>query len=332
MGSLEFISFSDYHYHEWNQFNKDDYRLVKNEEFLLSLIKKSHKHKVPILFSGDFFHSPEGLNTKVIYRIMKFFNKAIKKYPKFVIVGIDGNHDTPYELKDYKEQPSLFMALSYAFSDNIKCINFGSYKHGSFTIYGIPYLVHNIGFKKVYDKIVNDGEKGKKILLIHTNLLGAMDPSGYKVKEMEGIPTNMGTFFRPFDLVLSGHLHKHDNLHKGKVISVGAPSQQRKSDMGYTMGYLEIYSTPNKEVLDIKTVPSNLPIFMTYRKAEEVKEDGNFWVKLPEEKKLLVREKGNFNPRSSKVKLAKEYCKNNNIKSKKKLKELIKVLQKTEEE
>lgn len=323
---LNFLVVSDIHYNDWNQFNKDDYRLKKTEEFLGKLISRSHKEGIPLLIPGDFFHTPSGLSTKVFFRINRLLSSAFRDYPKALLIGIDGNHDTDYELRDYQIAPSLFKGLSYAYPNNIKCINFNSYSFGDFKIYGIPYLAHNLGFKKTYDRFTNDGYKGKRILLIHTDLLGAKDPSGYEVKEMSGIPRNMGKFFKPFDLVFCGHIHRHGDLYKGKVFSVGAPNQQRKSDVGCVMGYLEV-----NHKLKVNLVPSNLPEFRLYHEGEDPKDDGNFWVKLPSEKKLLKREKGDFRVDQSRVKLAKRYCKKNGISSKKKVKALINVLNKADE-
>lgn len=321
-----FLVTSDIHYNDWNQFNKDDYRLKKTEDYLETLIKRSHKESIPILIPGDFFHTPSGLSTKVFFRVNRFLSNVFWKFPKALLVGIDGNHDTDYELKDYREEPSLFLGLSYAYPDNIKCINFTYHKIKDYRIYGIPYLPHNLGFKKIYDRFVNDGYNGKKILLIHTDLLGAKDPSGYEVKDMQGIPTNIGKFFKPFKLVLCGHIHRHGDLHKGRIFSVGAPNQQRKSDVGCTMGYLEIDKN-----LKVKVIPSGLPEFRLYHEGDIVEDDGNFWVKLPQEKKALKREKGKFRVDESKVKLAKRYCKKNGIVSKKKIKVLVKVLNKVDE-
>ena len=327
MAKLLFLVTSDLHYHDWNKFNADDYRLKATEKYLKSLIKISHKNRIPILFGGDFSHTPEGLTTKVIFRLLAFLRGVCDEYPNFLMLGIDGNHDTSYELSQYKpETPTLFKALSFAFPKNIISINFTHYQHYDIRVYGIPYLVHNMGFKKTYQQMINDGYKGDKVLLIHTNLLGAMDPSGFRVKEMDGIPNNMGKFFSPFRLVLSGHIHKHADLYKGRIFSIGAPNQQRQSDLGCDMGYMEIYDD-----FSTKLVSSRMPEFKLYRKDSDIKDDGNFWVKIPEEKNLMKREKGVFTVNTSRVKLAKKYCRKNNIKSKRRIRELVKVLHKSDE-
>jgi DNA repair exonuclease SbcCD nuclease subunit len=69
-------------------------------------------------------------------------------------------------------------------------------------------------------------------------LPGATDPSGYAVEEVQGIKGYK--FAKQFDLVTAGHIHKPQKL-APNVYMLGAPYQQRSSDIDTDMGYWEYH-------------------------------------------------------------------------------------------
>jgi len=305
------IASSDWHYHNWKQFNENGERLTVTKKVILKLFEEAHLKKVPILFSGDLFHTPDGLSDEVFYSVMDFFKGLQDLFNDVRVLGISGNHDGKI---------SMYKAISRAF-DNFICIDNGVEYINNIPIIGIPYIKRNKG---LVDKIEKAKEFGGGILLLHTELYGAPDPSGYTV-EPQNLPRNLNALFKAFDLVLSGHIHKHTKV-CDNVYMVGAPNQQRKSDAGCKMGYLKIYSD-----FSVKFVDLGMPEFKYYNEGEKRENTDDFWIEIPKPKKLKKSSEASFKPNMDKTKMAKKYANETGIKSPKKVNALIKILNKTEE-
>lgn len=329
MKDLIAIATSDWHLNEWKQFNKDDVRSSVSDGFVEELCKQSHTLKVPILFSGDLFHTPGGLTNSIIDHHNALFRMLEDKYPGARIIGISGNHDMAETSIVGKEKKTYMKSFSKAFPKLFTCIDETYLRLPMFTVYGIPYLTHNRGFTDIVEDLKTLTEKTNndpKILLIHTHLYGAKDPSGYEVDEVPNIPRNLGKLFKGFDLVLAGHIHKHAKLWKEKVLMVGAPYQQRASDSGTKMGYLDIYSD-----MTFKFRKYKAPEFIYYNEGERPDDDYNYLIEVPKPTKKRKELENTFKGNASKESLAKEYFKTKNIKNKRRLNLLIDVLNKAEE-
>lgn len=314
------IAFSDLHLNDWKQFNKNDRRIIVSDQFLLQMFQMSEELEVPALFTGDLFHTDQSLSNKILGHYMEFFEKAKNIYPKARVIGITGNHDS---YKGY----SYMRSFSYPYSPLLNCIDDDFVQINNDTVViGIPYLKNNKGFNDRIEKFSKDLNEYRKILLIHTNLYGAKDPNGYEIDEVPGIPRNLGKYFKSFDLVLAGHIHKHDKLWGEKVYMIGAPFQQRSSDNNTDMGYLVIY-----EDLTIKFIPYEAPGFTYYNEGEPEPDDDNYHIMIP---KVFTKTNGDSKGFSNSLKkdvLAREYFKVNELKNKKRLRLLIDILNKTEE-
>lgn len=307
---------SDLHFHDWKQFNEQDERTQVTINVLAHLMFLSDQDDVPIIMPGDLFHTPKGLTTKTLVMFMTFMNTAIEAYPRAKVIGITGNHDGDINY-------SLWYAMCKAFptmllnADNSR-VELGKDIH----VYGLPYRRRNNG---LVDAIKAAGKMdGKKILLLHTELYGAPDPSGYDLNP-QNFPRESLALFKAFNLVLAGHVHKHTKVKKN-VYMVGAPNQQRKSDAGCEMGYLEIYDDFSVEFMKMDN-----PEFRFYKEGEEHEDTNDFWVEIPKPKKMRKNSEAEFKATMDKTKMAKQYAKETGIKSKRRIKALIDILEQTDD-
>lgn len=324
MKKLIAIASSDWHLNDWSQFNHNERRVKVSDKFITDMLIISHTEMVPILFPGDMFHTPAALTNYLIEHYNTFFSEASKKYPNARIIGITGNHDESEVNSKGTEFKSHFNSYALAFPNLITCIDHKSIylKEQGISVCGIPYIKHNKGFIEALESFKN--VKDPKILLIHTNLYGAKDPSGYEIDEVPNIPRNLGKTFKDFKLVLAGHIHKHEKLWKEKVIMVGAPYQQRVSDSGTKMGYLEIYDDFSTEF-----VSYDAPEFKYYNEGEPLPNDYDFFIEIPNPVKSKEKEIKTFNNITDKTLLAKKYFKVKGIKNKRRLNILIELLNKS---
>lgn len=306
--------FSDLHIHNYNQYNPDSRRLHLKFDIIGELVKL----EVPILFCGDFFHEDQQITNKVLDECSKRLpNMFGERSPLY---GISGNHDMSDTNSTKLKSPSLFSSICRLIP-NMFDIDFNKVVlRRGINVYGLPYLSYNIGFKD-YIKNLNVNPGDKNILLIHTDLHGAKDTDGRLINSVDNIDKDMVDFFDKFDLVLSGHIHKPQIINP-KLIMVGAPDQQRKSDMGGKFGFWELYSDMTYEFVRLK-----FPEFREYDPAKDKTDDFHYWVPINSDKQddIFFEEKRFTNNVSRNI-LAKRYCNEKGIKDKKKIKALKEVL------
>lgn len=316
------LAFSDLHLNQWAKFNTNGNRTDSHFLILDLIFRKALKLKVPILFGGDFIHTPESLDMNLLIQMGKVLDKYSNE-PKLQVYGISGNHEIPNTNTYDKRSDSFLTVLSLQYHW-FHCIDWKSISWDKFVIHGIPYLDHNIGLKKALKEI--NVVKGKKnILLLHTDYEGAKDTDGREVASVENLDR---TLLRKFDLVLCGHIHKHQKLDK-RVYMIGAPLQQRFTDQGNRMGYLEIYSDMSVNFVRIKDMPK----FITVESEKDIKEDGNYYRVISTEPILDSQKKEKVIKKDfSKEKIAKKYLKIKGIKDKEKKQLLLDVLRKASEE
>jgi len=307
---------SDLHFHDWKQFNEQDQRTQVTINVLANLMFLSDQDDVPILMPGDLFHTPKGLTTKTLVKFMTFMDTARESYPRAKVVGITGNHDGDINY-------SLWYAMSKAFPGMLlNADNWGWLINEDTHVYGLPYRRRNTG---LVDAIKSMGQNdGKKILLLHTELYGAPDPSGYGLVP-QNFPRESLALFKAFDLVLAGHVHKHTKVKKN-VYMVGAPNQQRKSDAGCDMGYLEIYNDFSVEFIKLDN-----PEFRFYKEGKEHEDTEDFWIEIPKPKKMKKNSEAEFGATMDKTKMAQQYAKETGLKSKRRIRALIEILNQTDD-
>lgn len=230
---IKFITASDFHFEDWGQFNKDGRRITAHLRIWSQLEAICVKHNVPLLVPGDFFNNPKHLSNRLLNEVLPVIAK-----PKMKVFGIDGNHDQD-GISTPTQTPYGYLNMLCGLSDKWVNCNFQMKRAEGLYIHGIPYLTHNIGFVEAIKKIqFRPGHKN--ILMIHTDLPGALDTAGREVGSAEGISAQYSKLFKRFDLVLAGHIHKPQQL-ASNVIMVGANLQQNRGDRNCEFGYWIIY-------------------------------------------------------------------------------------------
>lgn len=314
-----FIAFSDIHIEDWKRYSIDHSRLNHNHKIIRRIVNLSIKYgKIPVLFCGDLFDNPKYLTNLVM-------NKAFLWLREFYAHGIEvfciaGNHDQSEKNVLGHESPNYISLVSLVYPSfqniNYKQIHYG----GKYTLHGIPYQTNNQGFDEAIGYAVDFmdsksiGAKGKHILMIHRDIPGARDSNG-RVVGVDSEFLKLNKYFKKFDLVLCGHIHKPQKL-RSNVLMLGATHQQRISDAGTKMGCWKIYPD-----MTWKFVPLNMPEF-TF---DEENKEGNFFIEKPIEIKDLPESVKVFNTNDP-VKLAKAYMKAKGLKSRSKRKLLIEYL------
>jgi len=297
------------------------------------IVKAALKHKVPILFTGDIGQSDKHLPNQVFVYMMSYFGglDRIGDSSDLHILGVNGNHDQPESSSIEGGIPEgYFTGLMRAFPNICTCIDM-RHRHlegaNGVRVWGIPYLSDDRGFKEYIKKVrleIKKTKRYKHILLYHGDLPGAKDTDNREVGS--SLLTDY-SLFKGFDLVIAGHIHKYQVLHKN-VIIVGSITHQRRTDMGCKMGYVIIYNDLSHKFVPLKGYPE----FKEYDPdTEKPTNDTDFWIPIKkveveegtgEEKKTL-----NINNR---VRIVKTYCKKNNIASKRKVKTIIRLIKETD--
>lgn len=319
MKKVAFVAFSDIQIEAWKKFSKGDSRLHDNGRIIQRIIKLCLKYNCPALFAGDLYDNPKQLSNKVLHYSFKWFSKLRDKNIK--LYTIHGNHDqsekNTVDHTSYNYLNLLATAFPNIYPQSEKPTDLGQY-----IITGVDFLSDNAGLENQVRKIQRSLKafpNKKKILLIHSDLPGAIDTSGREVGS-SNISPMLKKLFRGFDLVLCGHIHKPQRM-RSNILILGATHQQRISDSGTKMGCWLIYEDLTYKFVDLK-----MPEFKFIKPGQERPDNYHFYIE--EQPKLKIKtskDLASFNTKDP-IKLVKAYMKVNNIKSKAKRELLINYL------
>ena len=328
------LAISDIHINDWppliyNNYEYPQDRLYQSLRVLDLISNNAHNLDVPILFAGDLFHKPKNLPNKVINEFINYYRLYLEdRGVKFI--AISGNHDQ--DSQNFLDRGNRANSYINAFSKVFKtliCIDESSYTNKNFIVCGIPYLTYNSGFKRCLERLkqVVSQENKLKILLIHTDLPGAKGIYGNEIGEHRNIPDNLNEFFKPFDLVLDGHIHLPQKITKNIQI-LGAPYQQNSGEMGIKMGYWEVYLDGSLKFKNL-----DLPQYKYWDFKKGLPTD-KYHIYIPKKDSLKIKheEENNnsqFDISKSRKSIAKNYLKKKGIKSKMKKRALIGILKKS---
>jgi len=319
----------DIHLNDWNQFNMDFRRTDMTIQYLDNLLSLSARYGVPILNTGDFWHTPEHLTTKLMHHVMPQLKSLDSDIANILesIWGISGNHEMP-QINSINNQrsPSLWEVSSVLFPNLFHNLDFTSkeFKAHNMVVYGLPYIDHNVGFVDYVKGLKLDKSKFN-VLLVHTDLHGAKDPSGRIVNTTENIYRQMRMVFKKFDVVAAGHIHKPQKLGKN-IYMIGSPDQQRRSDAGCQMGYWVLYDDAT-----MRFQPWEAPQFKFYREGEEPEDDYNYWTMVPKPRAIENKKGVQIKDTQDRISVGKSYCKAKKVKSKAKKEALASLLKETED-
>lgn len=316
------LAFSDLHLNIWGKFNKDNKRTLEGFRVLFTLFEKAKSLNIPVLFGGDLFHKPESLDQDLF--LIYLSESTIIEQLEVEAYGIDGNHDQKNTNTYYNKTSGW---LSLIGKNLFKSLNWGSVlispkgsKH-KFRVFGVPYLDGDRGLSEYLGKFKpNKGEKN--ILLLHTTYPGSRDTDGREVEASSNLNINT---LNKFDLVLCGHIHKPQRISK-KVYMLGAPIQQRRTDMNCKMGYWILYDDLSMKFFELKGFPK----FIDVESEAEIKDDGNYYTIIPQKSSETKVTTHKITKKLSKQSLARRYMREKGIKDKAKKELLIDILKKTE--
>lgn len=323
------ISFADLHLHKFkDQATSPAYRerLVWSMKALKRICDRAEELNVPVLFNGDLFHDPAELESEVSSLAQMFFSRH-----KGIFFAISGNHDLSQKNTLVNTSPTHLNSFTQ-YANFIKLDN-TSVQTKSLYLTGIPYynaeedLIKRI--KEEKENIKALPRKGLKILMLHNDMPGAVNPMGESVKGCK-IPKDLDKFFKPWDLVLCGHIHKPQKL-SGKVYMLGSPIQQNFGDEDCDMGYWEIYSNGKMKFVHLEEFPKFVRIAQgLYDEAiDQLASEGRLYdyVKpIPEEGDEKGEDTSDYGVTKSRTELARAYCRDRGIKDKKKIRKLIECL------
>ena len=318
------LAASDFHIHKFRNFNTGNSRLKNCVRVLKVLSKRCHSLGVPLLFAGDWYHTPDHVENETHSMAMNTYDRYFEQRG-INVYAISGNHDMNQRNGVDHRSPSHLEA--YQIFKTFHLIDCKVSVTDDFIIQGIPYMNNDQDLKHWIN--LHSANKGllKKdrpsILLVHTDLPGAKTPEGFEVRETEHIPQDL-SIFKPFTLVIAGHIHKPQILGTNAIMC-GSPIHQNLGDEGIDMGYWEVWDDGYD--LTVKFVP--LKKFPQFKRGAD-NGDGNFWV---QQEVALVDEEielGEFAINKTRKKLASLYLKRKGIVSPAKRRALIQVLNQAE--
>lgn len=239
---MKIILYSDLHIH-------NHHKLMVNSETalgVLSYIKEyAQDHNIEkIISAGDFFHTKA--RTYAPHVIQSWLEiKEIKKagIEHYMLIG---NHDMA--------NPNTTMnSILFVFSDYAKIIPDYYFFDTDTTRF------HLLSYTNTHFDNFHLDEDKYNVLIGHLDIIGFQMSNGFSA--VSGFSMDS---FDKFDLVISGHYHKHQQ--KGNIIYIGSPYQTSFSERDQKKGFLvlddetlewefiESPEAPKYEVLTIDTI------------------------------------------------------------------------------
>lgn len=316
------LATSDWHIHNFKAFNKDGSRLIWGLAAAAYIAKKAHEAGVPVLFTGDLFHNPKEVENETIARTLDmYYHFYEKKGVKFY--AISGNHDLSEKNSIEHRSPTYLDSFKHfkTFHNIDNCYK-QVYPH--LYIAGVPYMNNDLDLKKMVKELSSKVHKDSgvlKILMIHTDLPGAVTNSGFEVGETEHISLDL---FKRFNLTLAGHIHKKQKLGKN-VYMLGNPIHQDVGDVGNKCGYWKVY---DDGTMGFKQMIS-FPQFIRLKKGQTPFNDKDYFIPYLESLVEEDSQEQKFSLNYSRTRLAKEYCRIKHT-PRRRVKALIKILNSVE--
>lgn len=286
-GINKLIICSDLHIYDWPEHNQELRRTKALLSWFRDLVVKAHENHSRVLFCGDLFHDPHKMSNRLWEVVQEVFKAINRLVGPGTVLAITGNHDRDGD--NYTNSPSWVRTMAKEFSF-INCIDMRVWEipEANVAVAGIPYIRGNVNLAVYANSLLANANNlfpgREKILLLHTDLPGAVDTNGIELKTYENIPPKVSKFFQGWDWVFSGHIHQPMNI-RDNVIMVGSPMHMRVIDMGSKMGHWEFKN--GKPTL----IKANLP---EYRYEGEEGSENDVYIKRVEhkvEKKDIKKQK-----------------------------------------
>lgn len=316
------IASSDWHLHKFRDFDQNGSRLAWALKAAKLIMDQAVNYKVPLLFAGDLFHNAKEVENETLDLVVDLFRNFLGDF-----LCISGNHDMSQKNGKSNKSPTYLSSLAKAFPDRVYLMDGKGWPNNNLNVYGFDYYNDQEELVKAVKKLKPVDNGKLNILLLHGDPSGCIQPNGTEVNS--DFPRDMDKFFKRWNLVLWGHIHKPQKLGK-KSYMLGSPIHQNFGDRGIDMGYWKIYDDCSAEFISIC---DQFPCFIhttsqklqkLFRK-KEVKEID--YVRLVDDVKEEKEIEGDFNVfKKTRKQLAKAYCKTKGIKDPVKKEALIHIL------
>lgn len=239
---MKILLYSDLHIYNHHKLSLNSETALQVLEFIKDFSIKNCIEK--IVCAGDFFHTKSRIYAPHVVQsfsaIKEIKNSGISHYM------IIGNHDM-------SNQNTTMNSILFVFSDYAKIIQ--DYYFIDLDNVRIHFLSYTSNY---FDGFILSSSK-KNILISHLDIVGFLMSNG--------VVSNVGfkiEDFSAFDLVFSGHYHKHQK--KGNIVYIGSPYQTSFSERDQTKGFIvfdtntfewefiEIKNTPKYKTIDIESL------------------------------------------------------------------------------
>lgn len=261
---------SDIHCHAWSAFSSigedgvnSRLRIIIDEMQRAADLLLSRGGRVMCL-AGDLFHVRGEIKPSVFNPVADAIDKIIRS--GIQIYAIPGNHDL-----EGKTSTTLGNAMQ-SLARNPQFHVFTQPTLVGKTLF-VPWCPTNEELMATFAAFADrfDGTKKNIDVVCHAPLDGVLAIPGQHIS-----PTDIAAF--GFRRVLSGHYHNHKVFEDGRVVSVGATTQQTWSDVGSRAGFLLEDGDADRE---LTFYPSHAPKFVNVTGEEHRAElidmvDGNY--------------------------------------------------------
>lgn len=213
--------------------NKD---IEKEQLYAFEQIAALKKTKTTF-FCGDIVHNSNKISTNTLSLIKRCIYGGSN-------YSISGNHDQENDNFFTEENVSFSTSKSYIdYSGFISNLDNSAFHGNNFSVFGIPFYRNNTGFYQALKK--REVEKSRKnILLIHQT----PNTTPFSENCSDTIDINH-ELFKPFDLIICGHIHEHKQL-SDKFWQIGGLVPFNRNEVGQKY-FLEI----DTETLEVKPIP-----------------------------------------------------------------------------
>lgn len=261
-----YLLLSDIHAHAWSQFSTTNSDGVNSRlQITLDEIKRAAgvlkaAGGDTIRLAGDLFHTRGSVDPEVFNPVSSLIKELHKE--GFSFEAIPGNHDL-------KGKHTSKLGNSFqSFHDVLRFDIITRPEEVSDNTIMIPWQATTADLRKVIEKLEDDYEpsdRAKMDLIMHAGIDGVLT----------GVPEHGLTASEVaswgFRRVFAGHYHNHVVLEGGKVISIGATTQQTWGDVNTNAGFLLVWPdrfqfhashAPSFVDVDGTTDPDELPLIV----------------------------------------------------------------------
>ena len=278
---MPYAILSDLHFHNWSQFSSVNNKGLNSRlEITIAELHRAcqilrDRGSVEVIIPGDIFHVRGSIDPEVFNPVHDAFVKESNWGMKFT--AMPGNHDL--KGKDASSLGNAFTSLGLI--HNFLVLN------STLDIKDKIFIPWMSNINALRDEIARVAVKGAGCdLFIHAGIDGVITgvpEHGLTASDLAGYG---------FKRVFAGHYHHHKIMEGGKVISIGATTQQTFSDLGAKAGFLivdgdeiEFHATHAPSFVEVNdtTPEEDIPIIV----------DGNFvrvrGLKLTDQQTLELR-------------------------------------------